>query len=67
MTNDQTLSACLVSTGEEVLRGEIADGNNRFLATTLGEQGFSIEMMMTAGDRREDLMFVMRTGLQRAD
>jgi len=67
MTSDQTLSACLVSTGEEVLRGEIADGNNRFLATTLGEQGFSIEMMMTAGDRREDLMFVMRTGLSRAD
>ena len=67
MSIDQTLSACLVSTGEEVLRGEIIDGNNRFLATTLGEHGFSIEMMMTAGDRREDLLFVMRTGLERAD
>lgn len=67
MTSKQTLSACLVSTGEEVLRGEIADGNNRFLATTLGEHGFNIEMMMTAGDRREDLMFVMRTALERAN
>ena len=67
MTSDQTLSTCLVSTGEEVLRGEIADGNNRFLATTLGEQGFTIEMMMTAGDRREDLLFVMRTALERAN
>ena len=42
MTSDQTTSACLVSTGEEVLRGEIADGNNRFLATTLGEQGLAL-------------------------
>ena len=59
MTNDQTLSACLVSTGEEVLRGEIADGNNRFLATTLGEQGFSIEMMMTADDVFRKSLFML--------
>lgn len=61
------ITACLVSTGEEVLRGEIFDANNRFLATTLGERGFAVQLMMTAGDRREDLAFVMRTALERAD
>ncbi|MGK2914146.1 MAG: CinA family nicotinamide mononucleotide deamidase-related protein [Porticoccaceae bacterium] len=60
-------TACLVSTGEEVLRGEIFDANNHFLATVLGERGFAVQLMMTAGDRREDLAFVMRTALERAD
>lgn len=60
-------TACLVSTGEEVLRGEIFDANNHFLAGVLGERGFAVQMMMTAGDRREDLAFVMRTALTRAD
>ncbi|MGB5098445.1 MAG: CinA family nicotinamide mononucleotide deamidase-related protein [Porticoccaceae bacterium] len=66
MTTKKT-TACLVSTGEEVLRGEIFDANNHFLATTLGERGFAVQLMMTAGDRREDLAFVMRTALDRAD
>ncbi len=60
-------TACLVSTGEEVLRGEIFDTNNHFLANTLAEHGYDIQLMMTAGDRREDLLFVLRTGLARAD
>lgn len=60
-------TACLVSTGEEVLRGEILDGNNHYLASTLGEHGFDVQLMMTAGDRREDLHFVMDSALQRAD
>ncbi|MBK6962284.1 MAG: hypothetical protein IPH23_14575 [Gammaproteobacteria bacterium] len=33
------ITACLVSTGEEVLRDEIFDSNNHFLATALGERG----------------------------
>tara|TARA_R110000787_G_scaffold60478_2_gene137170 strand:+ start:2221 stop:3492 length:1272 start_codon:yes stop_codon:yes gene_type:complete len=64
---DKTLTASLVSTGEEVLRGEIFDANNHHLANTLGEHGFNVQLMMTAGDRREDLLFVMDTALQRAD
>jgi nicotinamide-nucleotide amidase len=60
-------TASLVSTGEEVLRGEIFDANNHYLANTLGEYGFEVQLMMTAGDRKEDLQFVMDTALQRAD
>lgn len=60
-------TASLVSTGEEVLRGEILDANNHHLANTLGEYGFEVQLMMTAGDRREDLRFVMDTALERAD
>lgn len=60
-------TASLVSTGEEVLRGEIFDANNHHLANTLGEHGFDVQLMMTAGDRHEDLQFVMDTALQRAD
>lgn len=60
-------TACLVSTGEEVLRGEILDANNNYLANILGEHGFDVQLMMTAGDRREDLYFVIDSALQRAD
>ena len=60
-------TAALVSTGEEVLRGEIFDANNHHLANILGEHGFDVQLMMTAGDRQEDLQFVMDTALQRAD
>lgn len=60
-------SACLVSTGEEVLRGEIFDTNNHYLANVLGEHGFEVQMMMTAGDREKDLRFAMESALQQAD
>ena len=65
--NKSSPTATLVSTGEEVLRGEIFDANNHYLANILGEHGFDVQLMMTAGDRREDLIFVMDTALQRAD
>ena len=60
-------TVCLLSTGEEVLRGEILDSNNHWLARTLGEHGFQVQMMLTAGDRRADLAFAMATALDRAD
>jgi len=46
------LTACIVSTGEEVLRGELIDSNSAELARQLGEAGFQIQLMLTAGDRR---------------
>ncbi|WP_448508477.1 CinA family nicotinamide mononucleotide deamidase-related protein [Immundisolibacter sp.] len=61
------LTACIVSTGEEVLRGELIDSNSAELARQLGEAGFQIQLMLTAGDRRGDLDFVLRTALERAD
>jgi len=60
-------TACLLSTGEEVLRGEILDSNNHWLARTLGERGFEVQLMLTAGDRRADLAFALGTALERAD
>ena len=61
------LTVCIVSTGEEVLRGELIDSNSAELARQLGEAGFEIQLMLTAGDRRGDLDFVLRTALERAD
>lgn len=61
------LSACIVSTGEEVLRGELVDSNSAELSRRLGEAGFDVQLMLTAGDRRGDLSFVLETALARAD
>ena len=60
------LSACIVSTGEEVLRGELMDSNSAELSRRLGEAGFDVQLMLTAGDRRGDLNFVLETALARA-
>jgi nicotinamide-nucleotide amidase len=60
-------TACIISTGEEVLRGELVDGNSAELARRLEEAGFQVQLMFTAGDRRADLRFVIETGLARAD
>ncbi|WP_372717106.1 CinA family nicotinamide mononucleotide deamidase-related protein [Immundisolibacter sp.] len=62
-----SLTACIVSTGEEVLRGELLDSNSAELSRQLGEAGFTVQLMLTAGDRRGDLDFVLRTSLERAD
>ena len=65
--SDTRPTACIVSTGEEVLRGELVDSNSAEIARQLGEAGFAIQLMLTAGDRRGDLDFVLRTALERAD
>ncbi|MFZ5491500.1 MAG: CinA family nicotinamide mononucleotide deamidase-related protein [Pseudomonadota bacterium] len=65
--SDTRPTACIVSTGEEVLRGELVDSNSAEIARQLGEAGFDIQLMLTAGDRRGDLDFVLRTALERAD
>lgn len=65
--SDTRPTACIVSTGEEVLRGELVDSNSAEIARQLGEAGFDIQLMLTAGDRRGDLDFVLRTSLERAD
>lgn len=65
--NKSPLRACIISTGEEVLRGELVDTNSVHLAQRLGEVGFSIQLMLTTGDRREDLTWAIETGLEKAD
>lgn len=64
---DSPGTACIVSTGEEVLRGELVDSNSTEISRRLGEAGFSVQLMLTAGDRRADLRYVLETALQRAD
>lgn len=59
--------ACIISTGEEVLRGELVDTNSAELARRLEEAGFAVQMMFTAGDRRADLTWTLRSALERAE
>lgn len=59
--------ACIISTGEEVLRGELVDTNSAELARRLEEAGFTVQMMFTAGDRRADLAWTLRSAMERAD
>lgn len=57
----------IVSTGTELLLGEILDSNAQFLSTRLNELGFSVLYRTTVGDNHERMASVLKTALQRAD
>lgn len=57
----------LVSTGTELLLGEIVNTNAVFLARKLNEMGFNVLYQTTVGDNRERMASVLGTALKRAD
>ncbi|WP_425060932.1 Putative competence-damage inducible protein [Sporomusa carbonis] len=57
----------LVSTGTELLLGQIVNTNAPFLAARLNELGFSVIYQTTVGDNRERMKNVLKTALDRAD
>lgn len=57
----------LVSTGTELLLGQIVNTNAPYLAQKLNELGFSVLFQSTVGDNRERMTDVLQTALKRAD
>ena len=57
----------LVSTGTELLLGQIVNTNVPFLAARLNELGFSVVYQTTVGDNRDRMRHVLKTALERAD
>ena len=57
----------IISTGTELLLGEILDSNAQFLSTRLNELGFSVLYRTTVGDNHERMAAVLQTATQRAD
>lgn len=57
----------LVTTGTELLLGQIVNLNAPFLAARLNELGFSVLYQTTVGDNRERMKSVLETAFKRAD
>ena len=57
----------LVSTGTELLLGQIVNSNAVFLANRLNEMGFDVLYQTTVGDNRSRMGAVFETALARAD
>ncbi|MBP2652043.1 MAG: cinA [Firmicutes bacterium] len=57
----------LVSTGTELLLGQILNSNAAYLAKHLNELGFDVLFQSTVGDNRVRMAQVFETALQRAD
>jgi len=57
----------LVSTGTELLLGEILNTNAMYLAKRLNELGFSVLYQSTVGDNRQRMAEVLQTAINRAD
>lgn len=57
----------IVSTGTELLLGQIVNTNAAYLARKLNELGFDVLFQSTVGDNRERMAQVLSTALDRAD
>lgn len=57
----------LISTGTEILLGQIVNKNAQYLAQRLNALGFSVLFQSTVGDNRERMTLVVNTALERAD
>lgn len=57
----------IVTTGTELLLGEIQNENSRWLGAFLNEHGYTVLYMTTVGDNPERLRDALHTALSRAD
>ncbi len=57
----------IVTTGTELLLGEILNTNGQYLAERLNAHGFNVFYQTTVGDNRERLTAVLRQAMARAD
>ena len=57
----------IITTGTELLLGEIDNENSRYLAELMNEHGFTVAFMTTVGDNPERMRAAFATALSRAD
>ncbi len=57
----------MISTGEEVLSGQIVDTNAAWFANTLMDNGLELQRRTTVGDRLEDLIEIFQERSELAD
>ena len=57
----------IITTGTELLLGEIVNENSQWLASFLNEHGWTVAYMTTVGDNPQRLKAAFETALQRAD
>lgn len=57
----------MISTGEEVLSGQIVDTNAAWFANTLMDNGLELQRRTTVGDRMEDLIEIFQERSKLAD
>lgn len=57
----------LVTTGSELLLGEISNYNSQYLSRELNKMGYSVIYHTTVGDNPQRMKGVLKTALQRAD
>jgi nicotinamide-nucleotide amidase len=64
---EPAMKISLVSTGEEILRGEVVDTNAAWAAELLDRKGFELSLRLTCGDGLADLSHCLRLALSEAD
>ncbi|TYO97499.1 competence/damage-inducible protein cinA [Geothermobacter ehrlichii] len=58
--NRESFDIAVLTTGSELLSGELVDGNTRKIAGRLAENGLKLRASLTVGDRLEDIVDALR-------
>lgn len=68
MTNHQReVIGTLITIGDEILLGDIPNGNAHYIARTLREKGFRLRSIVTIGDTEDDIVDMLNRSLQNSD
>lgn len=68
MANDkQEVIGTLITIGDEILLGDIPNGNAHFIAYLLRCKGFRLASMITVGDAEEEIVEILRRYLVKSD
>ncbi len=67
MATARTVRAEIVTTGTEILLGEIVDTNAAWIARQLREIGVNLHFKITVGDNRERIRWAVETAIARSD
>ena len=56
---DREVTGMLLTIGDEILLGDISNGNAHHIASELRSRGFRLEKMITIGDREEEIVEIL--------
>lgn len=68
MTNkNREIAGRLINIGDEILSGDVPNGNAHFMACALHNKGFRLRSMVTIGDREDDIVELLNHCLHGSD
>ncbi len=60
------VTGSLVTVGDEILLGDIPNGNSHHIASELRSKGFRLDRIVTVGDREDEIAEILEKSVSRS-